>query len=109
MKKPALIVMICIAAATLILLIGVFIGRNSLTVPPLPETLAATEHDLLNINTADLNRLQELPGIGEVLAQRIIDYRNAHGSFTSLQQLMDIEGIDRGKFDRILELICLED
>jgi competence protein ComEA len=47
----------------------------------------------VNINTADSSTLQTVPGIGPVTAQRILDYRNQHGSFTSLDELMMISGI----------------
>ena len=115
MKKPALIALLSLGIATLLLLTGIFIGRNSLpaTAQPTVTTRIAdqigTESKLLNINSADLWQLQELPGIGEVLAQRILDYRAKKGTFTSLQQLMDVEGIGRSKLENILELICLED
>ncbi len=49
--------------------------------------------DAVDINTACGERLQELPGIGPVLAQRIIDYRERHGDFVSVEQLVDVSGI----------------
>ena len=52
-----------------------------------------TDSGLININTATAAQLDTLPGIGPVLAQRIIDYRQANGPFTSLSQLMLVEGI----------------
>lgn len=47
----------------------------------------------VNVNTADLTQLMELPGIGEVIGQRIIDYRSAHGPFQSLDELINVKGI----------------
>jgi len=48
---------------------------------------------LVNVNTATLDELETLPGIGEVLGQRIIDYREQHGPFKSVQDLLNVSGI----------------
>jgi competence protein ComEA len=47
----------------------------------------------LSLNTATVADLDALPGIGPVLAQRIVDHRSAHGPFTSVAQLEDVPGI----------------
>lgn len=64
----------------------------------------------INLNTATLDELEWLPGIGPSLAQRIIDYRDTHGPFTSIEQVMNVSGIGPGKFDGIRDLIvvCIE-
>ena len=46
-----------------------------------------------------------LPGIGETYAQRIIDYRTAHGRFTDITQLKEVEGIGEKRFDAIKDYI----
>ena len=51
----------------------------------------------VNINTATARELDALPGIGEVIAQRIIDYRNAHGPFQSVDELINVKGIGEKK------------
>jgi competence protein ComEA len=48
---------------------------------------------LVNVNTATLDELETLPGIGEVLGQRIIDYREQHGPFQSVEDLLNVSGI----------------
>ena len=47
----------------------------------------------VDINSADVHELDQLPGIGEVLAGRIIEYRTEHGPFSSLEELCNVSGI----------------
>jgi competence protein ComEA len=48
---------------------------------------------LIDLNTASVAELTQLPGIGDVLAARIVEYRDVHGAFTSIDQLSNIDGI----------------
>lgn len=60
----------------------------------------------ININTATLEQLDSLPGIGPVYAQRIIDYRKKK-SFSSLEEIMEIQGIGEKTFEKFKDLICI--
>ena len=62
---------------------------------------------LININTADVIELSELPGIGEVLAQRIIEYRNENGDFRTIDDIRNVNGIGDSIFDSISSMITV--
>ena len=61
----------------------------------------------ININTAGREELEKLPGIGPVLALRIIDYRLAHGPFRDLGDIKRVSGIGESKFNQIKDKIAL--
>ena len=61
----------------------------------------------ISINSAGIEELCILPGIGEKTAQKIIEYRNKYGSFLSLEEIKNVHGIGNVKFRRIKELITL--
>lgn len=63
----------------------------------------------ININTADLELLQTLDGIGPVLAQRIVDWRDAGGVFETPEDLMEIYGIGEATVKQIREFIITEE
>jgi len=60
---------------------------------------------LVNINTADLATLETLPGIGPTYAQRIIDYRTAHGPFATTEDIEQVSGIGPATYAKIAPLI----
>ena len=64
--------------------------------------------ETVNINTADMEELMKLPGIGEVIAQRILDYRTEHGPFRNIEELKEIEDIGEGRLEQISSLIVTE-
>lgn len=78
-----------------------------------PDTVGNEENmsrpgELININTASNNQLQQLPGIGPAYAGRIIAWRQENGAFTSKDQLLEIKGIGKTRLARIKPLITLE-
>ena len=71
-------------------------------------SFSSSPSDQININTADDNTLQSLPGIGPVLSKRIIDYRNQNGLFEVIEDIKDVSGIGEKKFEGIKDLICVQ-
>ena len=69
------------------------------------ETAARTA--LIDVNTADVDTLSELPGIGRAIAQRIVDYRKEHGPFKSVDELLNVRGIGDRSLARIRERVTV--
>ena len=72
-----------------------------------PTSPAETKSDLININTASAAQLETLPGIGEVLAQRIVEYRNTYGPFQSVYALTNVKGIGEKRLAAVIHLITV--
>lgn len=62
--------------------------------------------NLININTATKEDLDTLPGIGPATAQKIIDYRQEHGNFSSIEDIKNVKGIGEAKFSKMQDKIC---
>ncbi len=96
-------------------LAAVLVDGQRIFIPVAQEVTLTTDgkelnletQSLVNINTASLSELDGLPGIGEVKAQAIIDYRQKNGLFTSLEDLMKVEGISQSLYEKLAALITL--
>lgn len=62
----------------------------------------------VNLNTANVQQLMTIPGIGQAKANSIVKYRQERGSFSSVEEIMQIEGIKQGVFEKIKDYICVE-
>ena len=93
---------------------GAAVREESEAVPEQPndtepaDAVSSTPDEKIDINHATAEELATLPGIGEVLAERIIAYREAHNGFASVEEIMDVSGIGEKKFTQISALITLE-
>jgi competence protein ComEA len=61
----------------------------------------------IDLNTATLQQLDSLPGVGQVTAQRILDWRSRHGRFTSVEQLREIQGIGERRFGQLRDAVTV--
>ncbi len=62
----------------------------------------------ININTASAQELEQLPGVGNVLAERIVAYRKQNGRFKQREEVMMVSGISEKRYEEIRSMIVLE-
>ncbi len=113
--KNAATVFLLITALFVCVMIGAVIGRytsdhyyvlDEIKVPDTTLPIIPTEpQGKLNINTATHYQLSELPDIGPILAQRIIDYRTENGDFQDVEELTQVEGIGEKRLEALREYI----
>lgn len=65
-------------------------------------------HPCVNLNTATGEELRRLPGVGEVMSRRIIEYRELHGPFRRAEEIIIIEGFSERKYRAISDLVCAD-
>jgi competence protein ComEA len=77
------------------------------SVPVGTDGAGSPQAQLININTAAVGELVILPGIGEVMASRIVAYREEHGPFVTIEEVMNVPGIGEITFDGFKEMITV--
>ena len=126
MKNKVSVLLTVVTALFVGFTLGLFVGRNTgsgtvtLAVSPQMQTAPTTAATAaavtvpeetvsfpVNINTADADTLTALPGIGRVLAERILAYRQQNGSFRAIEEITKVEGIGEKKAEAILDLITV--
>ena len=91
----------------------VVIAASAVAVFPMPtvwaaEGVQAQQVNLININTAPVEQLATLKGIGEKMAQAIVEYRTANGPFKTVEDLMKVKGVGEKKFEAIKGMITVK-
>lgn len=118
MRKRELIPIIAVCALFLIACVAVFVtnlvprgGYEVLTerAPAVVESAKPSESELVDINSASVEELVTLPGIGRSLAERIVEYRETNGAFGSPADIMQVKGIGEGIYSNISDYITAKE
>ena len=127
MRKPNLPILLVITLLFGSFTLGFFLGKNQnrnaitvsvptkfLTEPTVqkvknaePTEETTTVSFPISINQAGKEEFMALPGIGEILAERILDFREEYGNFSSVEELLNVEGIGKKRLEEILDLITV--
>ncbi|MDO5400190.1 MAG: helix-hairpin-helix domain-containing protein [Eubacteriales bacterium] len=122
MKKPAVQLLVAVTCVFAAFTLGLLLGRSGsrggvhLAVPAAMQTAPAETEPLpsatqplvrfpIDLNSAGLDELMALPGIGEVLARRILAYRAEQGEFSTVEELLNVEDIGKKRLEQIMELV----
>ena len=84
------------------------ISLNNMNKGYLSDNILSNERTMqININTANIEELQELDGIGPSMAQKILDYREENGYFNSIEEIKSVSGIGESKYNKIKDSITI--
>jgi len=86
---------------------GVPAGSTTSSPTPVVSGSSASVKGKININTAGVAELDQLPGVGPVLAQRIIDYRTEHGPFAAPEELQNVSGIGAKTYEKMAAAVTV--
>jgi competence protein ComEA len=97
-----------------VLLVALIVLASAVPRPAGAEKAGSTEvkaavpsGDKVNINTADVKELMKLSGVGRSVAERIVQYRDAHGPFKKPEELRKVEGVGAGLWERNRERVVV--
>ena len=121
LSRPAALGLMAAACLLFVLLLRPFGAREPLRMEaaadpervlegnnvPDPAAQELLPGEKLNLNTAPARELERLPGIGKTLAQAIVEYREKHGPFRSVEELLQVPGIGEKRLAAIRELVTV--
>jgi comEA protein len=94
------------------IIVVLLVGSTGVFLRPVPAQETETDENFtsfpINLNTATEKELIFLPGIGEVMAKRIVEYRIRNNGFKTEEEIMNVKGIGKAKFEKIKDQICVE-
>ena len=103
-----------ILSSLFVICFTLFLGATIISAQGNEETMDSEKMDKkemviekVNINTADMVQLMQLPGVGEGTAKKIIDYRNSNGQFETVDQLKSIPGIGDKKYEKMKDMLTI--
>jgi len=82
-------------------------AQSKATAPKAAATVTATATAPVNLNTATVEQLATIPGVGPKMAERIIDYRQKNGGFKKVEDLMNVSGVGEKSFLKMKPLITV--
>lgn len=97
-KRPVRTIMAIALIATTIAVIG---PNQRTRAAEKAATDTITQERLIDLNTADEKSLSTLPGIGEAIARRIVEFREEHGPFERVEDLLKIKGVGEKSFEKL--------
>jgi competence ComEA-like helix-hairpin-helix protein len=107
-SEASAIIVITVALALLAVACGKAARSSSNTAPYNVVSPKAEQGSVVNINTASPQELQRLPGVGAVIAERIIAHREQYGPFRRAEHLMMVRGVSDRKFRQLRAMIVTE-
>jgi len=75
---------------------------------PVATTAPVKTVSKVNLNRASVDELQTLPGVGPVLAQRMVDWRKAHGRYRAVDDLQEVKGIGKKRLEQLRPLVTVK-
>jgi competence ComEA-like helix-hairpin-helix protein len=83
------------------------VENDNSAVPSAVQPSEVSRRQCINLNTATAKELERLPGIGEVLARKVIEYREQNGPFRRPEEIIIIDGFSERKYRAIADVVCV--
>ncbi len=95
------------AAVVLFLCLSLALAPMSLLAQTAKASSKATSTEKVNLNTATIDQLQTLPGVGPAVAKRILEHRTKVGKFNKIEEILNVKGIGEKRFQRMKDRLTV--